>query len=109
MRRKLGALALIAAAGIAGEARAAFEDGNTLFVHCRSRFGQSGCEGYIAGIADALAGNAIDTIRACIPSDITKRKAYSVVVQWLERHPEERHKPAPGLVARALSEAYPCR
>jgi len=63
---------------------------------------------YIVGIADALEGNVIDGWRACIPQSVTQGQAKDVALKWLRAHPEKRHFAAAGLVAYALSDAFPC-
>jgi hypothetical protein len=40
---------------------------------------------------------------------VTAGQAADVVKQWLERYPQHRDLPAMGLVASALSQAFPCR
>ena len=64
--------------------------------------------GYIIGIADALAGGAaIYGWRACF--DIIKsQQALDVVKQWLQNHPETRHRAAAYLAAKAFAGAFPC-
>lgn len=67
------------------------------------------CSGYVAGIADALANNPVNRYRACLPKQATVGQITDVVKLQLERHPELRHMAAAGLVAEALSIAFPCR
>ena len=69
----------------------------------------SACTGYTVGIADALAaGNSINGYRACFPSGVTRGQVRDVVAHFLDQHPADRHLPAVGLTAIALSAAFPC-
>ncbi len=85
--------------------------GNELHAFCQSDklSRKYACVGYITGIADVLAeGIAVDGRRACISMGTTNARLTDVVKYWLEQHAEARHRNAPGLVAEALAEAYPC-
>ncbi len=85
--------------------------GNELHAFCQSDSltRQHACVGYITGIADVLAeGIAVDGWRACISMGVTNTRLTDVVKYWLEQHAEDRHRNAPGLVAKALAESYPC-
>ena len=68
---------------------------------------QSGlCMGFVAGISDAMS---IAAIKACFPPGVTAGQTADVVKRFLGQHPERRHEAAAGLVAQALSEAFPCK
>ena len=110
---RLSALAFATALMI-GEAHAQrktpmFYTGNQLDEICRSSAPQL-CSGYVAAIVDVLANdNSVNGFRACLPRrGITVDKVTNVVRQYLERNPKERHLAAVGLVAEALSQAFPC-
>lgn len=114
-------LAAVVAALWSGQAAAQadirhFVDGNKLLSDCTStvQHSQSYCLGYIVGIADALAeassnGGSFRGFRSCSPGNRTQGQLLDVVVQWLQRNPQLRHYMASGLVAKALSDAFPCK
>jgi hypothetical protein len=91
-------------------------DGNTLYKDCSSKPGKSGddfqvgvCTGYVVGIAEVMfSGNQVNGFRACAPEGITRRQVTDIVVKWLNENPTERHRAAVGLVAAALTKAFPC-
>ncbi len=68
------------------------------------------CRGYIRAVADIMvAGHRIDGWVAC-PTELTKREELLAAVKsWIGDHPQDLKKPAYSLVARALSEIYPCQ
>ncbi len=116
--RRLFAAAVIVAA-MAAPARAqppgGFVSGSTLYQYCTAKdAGQSFCSGFVAGIADAAAGrqpankDGVYGYRECLAMTVTVQQATDVAVQFLTKHPELRHLGAASLVARALSEAFPC-
>jgi hypothetical protein len=106
-----------------GTASAEFKTGNDLYSECTApadwqrRF--LFCYGYIEGIADA---NDLEGLREsgfmdpkakrnalCLPAGVQLGQLKDVVVQYLEGHPERRHRSAAALVELALSAAFPCR
>lgn len=105
-------VALMSGASPSSYAAVTFETGNTIFQNCQEPDGaflKIVCGAYIIGIADALDGNSIDLWTACLPEHVLRGQVIDIAVEWLRAHPEARHFQAAGLVARALSEAYPCR
>jgi len=89
-----------------------FEDGNTLLKVCTSTntTDRSYCNGYVGGIVDSITEvGSMSGRKACLPAGVMSSQARDVVIQWLQRNPQVRHFTAPGLVAKALSEAFPCR
>jgi hypothetical protein len=86
-------------------------DGNALYEHCQSSIVslQGVCVGYVMAMADILAEHEINGFKACVPRSVTIAQATDVVKQFLARYPEQRHFMARGLVAAALSQAFPCR
>jgi hypothetical protein len=88
------------------------QSGDDIYSECTAPAGEEYrhifCYGYIDGIADAMAGNAINGYMACIPMAVGGGR-FDVVIQFLRANPAKRHLAAAGLVARALSDAYPCR
>jgi hypothetical protein len=92
------------------QAATVFNNGNQLLEDCQSdnKYFVVDCDGYITGIADTLGNNAINEMTACVPNTATRKQVEDVVVGWLISNPGARHFAAPGLVAAALSETFPC-
>lgn len=66
------------------------------------------CIGYLLAAEDALSGDSIEGIRACLPRDITLRQQHQTVLEWLAANPQAESATALGLVARAYAGRYPC-
>ena len=71
------------------------------------------CLGYILGIADAMqaaqaSGGALFGWRACVSPEIRPEQLLDVAVRFLAAHPAYAQFSASGLVANALSDAFPC-
>ena len=69
------------------------------------------CSGYIAAITDAAAWGppwGVYGYILCPRDTVTLAQMTDVVVRFLAAHPERRELGAAGLVAQALSEAFPC-
>jgi len=106
----------IATSATNASAEARFESGNDLYSLCinvDSRAAASDdfvCLGYVSAIADAMVANnnEIAGFRACLRDGLTLRQLSDVVEKWLQNHPEKRDFSAPGLVAHAFAEAFPC-
>lgn len=93
------------------DTRLTYITGNALLALCQSTSPEdrSDCYGYIVGIADVLdAGNPVNGISACMDSQIVQRQLWDIVTQWMVVHPAVRQLGASGLVAGALSDAFPC-
>ena len=111
-------LGLLVLFPISGDTRAqnepGFENGESLFDTCAGPGGpwrNAYCLGYILGIADIMAksGIQVEGFGACFSSDVTQGQVRDAVVNWLRANPDSRRYGATGLVAKALSEAFPCR
>ncbi len=107
-------LALLAVANAMPARAQSITDGQSLMERCRvlqfvNPSAGLHCRGYIGAVADILsAGNQIDEWRAC-PPNLRKRDALTQDVRaWLKVHPQDLEVEAFRLVARALSETYPC-
>lgn len=97
---------------------AGFVSGSELLEQCElseSQFIQGECYGYIAGIAD-IVGNFKEAgwreKDYCWPTGengVTLGQVKEDVVGYLERHRDDLHKSASGLVYLAFVEAYPCK
>jgi hypothetical protein len=87
--------------------------GNDVYTHCRSgdNFSDGICMGYIQGVADALNGpeRGMRGRHFCIPEQATYGQIKAVVIKWFEANPQLLHYAAFGLVANALSKAFPCK
>jgi hypothetical protein len=87
-----------------------FYTGNQIYEFCTTVGGQVACFAYVMAIADAMAdGNKVAGWSACIPIPVTGQQAVDIVVQWFRQNVATRHYGAASLIARALSEAFPCR
>lgn len=93
-----------------------FETGSSILGYCSTNendksytFELARCVSYISAIDDV--GSCEQDVQGFnwqSPSNVTRRQILKVVTKWLNDHPEKLHFAAPGLVAAALSEAFPC-
>ncbi len=68
------------------------------------------CSGYINGVADILAHKVpIHGHRACVPEQVQLVDLRDITVKALADRPKVGHKNAHDWVARAISEAFPCK
>ena len=113
MRKFLLAVMVLVVVPYVPVTKAGFVNGNTLLTRCRNEtdvYDQAYCLAYIVAITDTLWGeNAVQGYRACPLGSLVQGRALDIVVSWLEAHPQHRHFSANGLVAAALSEAFPCK
>jgi hypothetical protein len=85
--------------------------GKDLFGFCsdRSANSQSFCNGYLAGVADALSVvNTMGVKTACLQLNIPNEQVKDVVMQYITAHPEKRDLAAAGQGLMALQAAFPC-
>jgi len=86
--------------------------GKDLFGFCsdRSANSQSFCNGYLAGVADALG--VFNTMRvgkmACLQLNTTNDQVKEIVMQYLTAHADKRDLAVAGEALMALQAAYPC-
>jgi hypothetical protein len=107
---------LLAAILVSGAAFAEIS-GNELFDRCRQSpadeiVAATACIAYTEGVADAMLDNqrhAVHGFQACFPRGAGIRQFRDIVVQYLEEYPAQRHLLASSLVAKALSDAFPCQ
>jgi hypothetical protein len=91
----------------------AWKDGNDLLRQCKEGEAGNGvsagiCLGYIVAVADTLdAANRINGFTARIANAVTQGQLKQIAMKYLQEHPEQLHLGAAGLVAAALSEAFP--
>jgi hypothetical protein len=86
--------------------------GKDLFGFCsdRSANSQSFCNGYLAGVADALS--VVNTMGVanveCMQQNTTNDRVKETVMQYLTAHPEKRDLAAAGEGLMALQATFPC-
>ena len=88
--------------------RIAYLTGNTFLSQCRNS--RVTCEIYVQGVNDGLFAAMIGTNRDlpyCIPEGSTISQVTDVVLNFMERYPEDRHLLAPTIIANALQMAWP--
>ena len=92
--------------------------GNDLLALCESKseMNKKSCFFYIEGVLDGLATMQMaleyqKSIKGpiCIPEKVEPLQLHDVVVQYLKKNPQERHKPATLLGFLAIDDAYPCK
>jgi hypothetical protein len=91
-------------------ANAGFSDGNELKGQLEAALKDDGNYylagvgmGYVVGVYDAGEDNSY-----CLPDGVTVRQLGSVVLKYLEEHPERLHHRAAFLVFSALVTTWPC-
>ena len=110
MKRMLAPLAALALIAASPEAGAGFESGTTLLEKCRGgQAEKAACSGYILAVADVLAEGPHFGWRACMPDGVPAGRVEQAAVRWLGNNPQILHYAADGLIAKALSDAFPCR
>lgn len=93
-------------------------DGNTLLHNCpdetqrnpSSIIGPAWCYGYLKGIAEMqmVIQETPRLIAYCVPEGVTMSQIKSIVLKYVQDHPEDLHYPSIGLVIVALNKAFPC-
>ena len=69
------------------------------------------CFGFISGVTDLydiLISEAIVKPTYCPPHNVSLIQMINVVVEYLQKHPEDLHYSASSLVMGAYVEAFPC-
>jgi hypothetical protein len=107
--------AALAVAPLTGFAQGTFWTGNDLLTRCGDSTmpGTLVCLTYLQGVADTMIvaqtpKGGIMGWRACIPAGVQASQLRDVATRFLREHPEQRHSPAPSLVAMSLAQAFPC-
>ena len=88
--------------------RIAYMTGNNFLAQCRNS--RASCEIYVQGVNDGLFAAIVGTSRDlpyCIPEGSTISQVTDVVLNFMDRHPEDRHLLAPTIIANALQMAWP--
>lgn len=89
-------------------------NGNELYSRCGTLSSGTAapfCQGYVLGIIDYV--NLIRSVNSkehsyCAPDNVTLIQSVDIVRQYLEKHPENRNKPATMIVLSSLNAAFPC-
>jgi hypothetical protein len=97
-------------------ASAGFVSGNDLWEECSSSgredtdyMNRAECRGYVKGIADVIFNETmVNGYIACVSAGVNVGQLVDIVTIFLRERPAIRHYAASGLVANALSEAFPC-
>lgn len=118
MRAIVMAAVALGAICTTSDARAEFKSGNQLLSECTAQRGTAGyyqdmssCFGYITATYDTEEfyeqfEGVPDYV--CLPQGVTVGQMADVVIAYLRRSPEVRHKAASSLVLVALGIAFPC-
>ncbi len=87
------------------------ENAETLYKNCggsANKWRQSYCFRYVIDIMDSAKQEG-RPLAVCQPKGTTKGEVVDAVRAWLANRPEERQKSALSLIARALSDTWPCQ
>lgn len=116
-------LILFALAASSASCATYYIEGEDLTRHCRAMLpglrkggkvsadeaiGYWACHNFVMGVLDADLNRSADPRTYCIPERLKSNTIVEVVANYVDRKPEERHRPALALVRMALFEAYPC-
>ncbi len=87
--------------------------GKQLYKFCSSNIKaeNSTCAGYIGGVIDTMVAlNKSEVLNPliCLPLDVKLHSVKDVVVEYLEKHPEEHNLNASSVVLGPIINAYPC-
>jgi hypothetical protein len=89
---------------------AASKTGSDLLGQCQidSSVAVIACHLYIHAVQDVLEDNTVNGFQVCIPANFDIDDSVNLIVDWLNKHPEEGKESASDAVAHALWETYPC-
>ena len=98
------------------EARSGYLSGSDLLESCKPRvidavyrLKVAECRGYVVGVADTFdCSRAVIGVRWNSRIVVSQEELVNTVIRWLNAHPRQLHYQADGLIAAALSEAFPC-
>lgn len=85
--------------------------GNDLYKMCQANVASA--EAYVMGFADGMTYrdemlNARGDVSFCAPMEVKSTQMRDVACQYLQAHPESRHRRAIYLLQDALANAWPC-
>jgi hypothetical protein len=104
----VGALAF---AATPRHAEAALMDGKAMLNQCKQPSGTQSrgiCLGYIAAIADALAGDGVGKRKACFPTSAKLSAMRDAVIAHLEKQKKAADEPATDAVTVVLVNRFSC-
>jgi hypothetical protein len=70
------------------------------------------CSSFITGVLEVAVNNPVDGIKLCSPEPgrvIVGPEINSIVLQWINAHPEKGAEPASRAIVEALYDAYHCQ
>jgi hypothetical protein len=107
------ALGMLAAVGLAGQARAAgeFFDGNQLDAYCTSSvdYERGLCLGYIEGVVEYMEAVRVNNDKPqCVPPGTDPKEVLDAVVKYLRDQPQDRSKAPIWSVNLAVITAWKC-
>ena len=119
MRRILIAAAGIVAMVLSADAQEHLQSGNDLVEACRviangsaptpnNAFQAGICLGQIEALNWVAPGIAGESIRACVPQNITRQQMAKVVVTYFDQNTDRLREPFEGLALEALALTWPC-
>ena len=85
--------------------------GNQILARCTQKSDKDYCLAWMQLAADngrSLKGIAPE-LGACLPQDVDAAQLRDVAVDYLRKHPKDRHMAAAPLVAEAFEEVWPCK
>lgn len=84
--------------------------GSFLLDSCKSLVQVSNalCGGFVLGVVDASRGKTWDGKLYCIPDEVRPGEIQTIILKWMEEHPEKLNLTASSLIQSALREAFPC-
>lgn len=117
LKRRVLLAALAVTLAVPGPAMAGYVSGWDLLQICKSnpaspvyRLHVSQCLGYVVGVSDTFdCGSKLHGFNWSSTSPVAQTDLVKVTIDWLSSHPNLLDRKSDGLVAAALSEAYPCR
>jgi Rap1a immunity proteins len=115
MKRALLLIGMLLAFNAQAQKVAVTVTGSDLAEHCSyienkdSPLHWAACVWYVTAIADVMALQPVGGWRACIPMNGSGSQYGKIVHKYFREHPGQLHTAAFSAVARALSEAFPCK
>jgi hypothetical protein len=83
--------------------------GNDILAACESAYNNQFCIGYVQGIADAMgSGATVMGLKACYKTGLNTRQFIDASVKYIESDIPNRQTNGAYLVAKAISQTFPC-
>ena len=104
------ALVLVSAGVSAQQGGTIWASGNFMKNSCHSETGRNlgRCEGFAMAVAGVMAVAPVAGWRACIPEGVLVSQLITIMLKYLDDHPERLHHDAVDLAAQGFAEAFPC-